>query len=104
MILHRIPTLEDQIMDAQLERERIQQKLIEETLVLLVFLIEMREEGLQNLRNRLQNYKDFKVKQGVTVINNNNVVNANTSNNASTTTIAPMRDTSPQAGSIPAYG
>ena len=40
----------------------------------------------------------------VTVVNNNNVVNANTSNNASTTTIAPMRDTSPPAGSIPAYG
>ena len=40
----------------------------------------------------------------VTVVNNNNVVNANTSNNASTTTIAPMRDTSPPAGSVPAYG
>ena len=39
-----------------------------------------------------------------TIVNNNNVVNANTSNNASTTTIAPMRDTSPPAGSIPAYG
>ena len=39
-----------------------------------------------------------------TVVNNNNVVNAQRTSNASTTTIAPMRDTSPPAGSIPAYG
>ena len=39
-----------------------------------------------------------------TVVNNNNVVNAQRTSNASTTTIAPMRDTSPPAGSIPVYG
>ena len=37
-----------------------------------------------------------------TIVNNNNVVNAQRTSNASTTTIAPLRDTSPPAGTIPA--
>jgi len=35
-------------------------------------------------------------------VNNNNVVNAQRTSNASTTTIAPLRDTSPPAGTVPA--
>jgi len=37
-----------------------------------------------------------------TIVNNNNVVNAQRTSNASTTTIAPLRDTSPPAGTVPA--
>jgi len=57
------------------------------------------EEKLEELRDARED-----MQQQVQVINNNNVVNANTSNNASTTTIAPMRDTSPPSGTVPAYG
>ena len=40
--------------------------------------------------------------QQVQIVNNNNVVNAQRTSNASTTTIAPLRDTSPPAGTVPA--
>jgi len=56
------------------------------------------------LAEAMAELESMRSEAGVTVVNNNNVVNANTSNNASTTTIAPMRDTSPPAGSVPAYG
>jgi len=55
------------------------------------------EEKLEELRNARED-----MQQQVQVINNNNVVNAQRTSNASTTTIAPLRDTSPPAGTVPA--
>ena len=61
-------------------------------------------ERINQLNEEIAKLKMAERAANNTIVNNNNVVNANTSNNASTTTIAPMRDTSPPAGSIPAYG
>jgi hypothetical protein len=55
------------------------------------------EEKLEELRNARED-----MQQQVQVVNNNNVVNAQRTSNASTTTIAPLRDTSPPAGTVPA--
>ena len=55
------------------------------------------EEKLEELRNARED-----MQQQVQIVNNNNVVNAQRTSNASTTTIAPLRDTSPPAGTVPA--
>ena len=98
------PTLEDQIMNAELERERIQAKIDRGNFGSVGVSDRDERRRVAELEEQIAELQRLQGEQRVQVINNNNVVNANTSNNASTTTIAPMRDTSPPAGSIPAYG
>ena len=98
------PSLEDQIMSAELERERIQAKIDRGNFGSVGVSDRDEKRRVAELEEQIAELQRLQGEQRVQVINNNNVVNANTSNNASTTTIAPMRDTSPPAGSIPAYG
>ena len=96
---------EDKIMDAELERERIQAKIDKGNFGSVGVSDRDEKRRVAELEEQIAELQRLQTEQQqVQVINNNNVVNANTSNNASTTTIAPMRDTSPPSGTVPAYG
>ena len=98
------PTLEDQIMSAELERERVQAKIDKGNFGSVGISDRDEKRRVAELEEQIAELQRLQGEQRVQVINNNNVVNANTSNNASTTTIAPMRDTTPPPGTVPAYG
>lgn len=96
---------ENKIMDAELERERIQAKIDKGNFGSVGISDRDEKRRVAELEEQIAELQRLQTEQQqVQVINNNNVVNANTSNNASTTTIAPMRDTSPPSGTVPAYG
>ena len=96
---------EDQIISAELKRDRFQSKIDKGNFGSVGISDKDEKRKVADLNEKIAELQRLQTEQQqVQIVNNNNVVNANKTSNASTTTIAPMRDTSPPAGSVPAYG
>ena len=95
---------QDEIALAEMERDDLQKAVDKGGYFQVGRSSEDEIARINQLNEEIARLKMAERQEQVTVVNNNNVVNANTSNSASTTTIAPMRDTTPPPGTVPAYG
>ena len=94
---------EDQIMSAEMERDRFQAKIDKGNFGSVGISDRDEKRKVADLNEKIAELQRLQTEQQqVQIVNNNNVVNAQRTSNASTTTIAPLRDTSPPAGTVPA--
>ena len=94
---------EDQIMSAEMERDRFQSKIDKGNFGSVGISDRDEKRKVADLNEKIAELQRLQTEQQqVQIVNNNNVVNAQRTSNASTTTIAPLRDTSPPAGTVPA--